>query len=53
MTTADLRLWAPSTTTLADDLVTEDEIYTGKHRKPGTRALSLLRMMYRPRHRAR
>jgi hypothetical protein len=41
--------WTPS----AAGLVTEDEDYTGRHRKPGIRSLSLLRMFYTPRHRSR
>ncbi|MBN9618333.1 MAG: hypothetical protein J0H43_01135, partial [Actinobacteria bacterium] len=40
--------WTPS----AAGLATEDEEYVGKHRKPGGRTLSLLRMFYTPRHRA-
>jgi hypothetical protein len=38
--------WTPS----AAGLVTEDEEYVGKHRKPGLRVLSLFRMFYTPRH---
>ncbi len=41
--------WTPS----AAGLATEDEVYTGRHRKPGRRSLSMLQMFYRPRHRAR
>jgi hypothetical protein len=41
--------WTPSTA----GLVTEDEDYTGRHRKPGGRSLALLRMFYSPRHRRR
>ena len=55
MTTADLR-WTPArsvSSTPLEDLVSEDS-YIGRHRKQGTtRALSMMRMMYRPRHRAR
>lgn len=51
MTTAD-RIdfgWsaAPATVALPDE-----DTYVGKHRKPGGRSLSLLRMLYKPRHRA-
>jgi hypothetical protein len=41
--------WSPS----AAGLVTEDEVYNGRHRRPGGRALSFMRMFYTPRHRAR
>ncbi|MFN2561204.1 MAG: hypothetical protein ABR571_07915 [Jatrophihabitans sp.] len=41
--------WTPS----AAGLATEDETYTGRHRKPGSRSLSLMRMFYAPRHRSR
>lgn len=41
--------WTPS----AAGLVTEGEDYIGKHRKPGARGLSLLRMFYTPKHRVR
>jgi hypothetical protein len=41
--------WTPS----AAGLVIEDEEYVGRHRKPGVRRLSLLRMFYAPRHRRR
>lgn len=41
--------WTPS----AAGLVTEDDAYTGRHRKPGLRTLSPLRMLYRARHRRR
>jgi hypothetical protein len=54
VTTADLR-WTPAPSAASatlDDLVGEDS-YTGKHRKAGLRSLSVMRMMYRPRHRAR
>jgi hypothetical protein len=40
--------WSPS----AAGLVTDDEAYVGRHRRPGARSLSLLRMFYTPRHRA-
>ncbi|HZY76298.1 MAG TPA: hypothetical protein VFE40_08255 [Jatrophihabitantaceae bacterium] len=56
MTTADLR-WTPAPSvssapsTPLDDVV--DDSYTGRHRKPGARSISVMRMMYRPRHRAR
>jgi hypothetical protein len=40
--------WTPSTAGLA----TEEE-YVGKHRKPGPRLVSILRMFYAGRHRAR
>jgi len=40
--------WAPS----AAGLVTEDDEYVGKHRKPGMRTLSVLRMFYSGKHRA-
>ena len=39
--------WSPS----AAGLVTEDETYVGRHRKPGVRRLAFLRMFYTPRHR--
>ncbi len=42
------RPWTPS----AAGLVDEDTDYVGRHRKPGGRGLSLLRMFYAPRHRA-
>jgi len=54
VTTADLR-WTPAPSAASatlEDLVGEDS-YTGKHRKAGIRSLSVMRMMYRPRHRAR
>lgn len=41
--------WTPS----AAGLATEDEIYVGRHRKPGSRSRSLRHMMYRARHRTR
>jgi hypothetical protein len=41
--------WSPS----AAGLVTDDEDYIGRHRRPGGRSMSLLRMFYSPRHRAR
>jgi hypothetical protein len=41
--------WTPS----AAGLVTDDQDYAGKHRRPGARGLSLLRMFYVPKHRAR
>jgi hypothetical protein len=41
--------WTPS----AAGLATEDETYTGRHRKPTGRSLSLMRMFYTPRHRSR
>lgn len=41
--------WSPS----AAGLAIEDDEYVGKHRKPGIRPLGLLRMFYKPRHRAR
>jgi hypothetical protein len=41
--------WTPS----AAGIATEDEEYVGKHRKPGGRSLSLLRMFYTGKHRAR
>jgi hypothetical protein len=39
--------WTPSSA----GLVTDDEEYTGRHRKPGGRTFSLTRMFYSPRHR--
>jgi hypothetical protein len=39
--------WTPS----AAGLVTEDETYLGKHRRPGLRRLSVLAMFYTGRHR--
>ncbi len=59
MTTADLR-WAPATAPSATidhpvgdlDSAEGADTYVGKHRKPGARSLSILRMLYRPRHRA-
>ena len=53
MTTADLR-WTPATASSAtiDRPFADAEDYIGRHRKPGARSLSVLRMMYRPRHRA-
>ena len=54
MTTADridplgYRSWAPSQSAVLDD----DAAYAGKHRRPGVRSFSLLRMFYSPRHRA-
>jgi hypothetical protein len=41
--------WTPS----AAGLVTEGERYVGKHRKPGARSLSVLRMFYTGKHRTR
>jgi hypothetical protein len=41
--------WSPS----AAGLVTDDETYVGKHRKPGSRLLALRAMFYVGRHRAR
>jgi hypothetical protein len=41
--------WTPS----AAGLVTDDETYVGRHRKPHARALSLRAMFYTARHRAR
>jgi hypothetical protein len=41
--------WTPS----AAGLVTDDESYVGRHRKPGGRGLSLTRMFYFARHRRR
>ncbi|MGH3262134.1 MAG: hypothetical protein ACRDNS_09085 [Trebonia sp.] len=51
MTTAErfdagFRAWSPTT-------AAGDQVYVGKHRKPGGRALSILRMFHRPKHRAR
>ena len=42
--------WTPSTAGLVTE---DDEPYVGKHRKPGGRFLSVFRMFYSPRHRAR
>jgi hypothetical protein len=39
--------WSPSVTGIG---VTEDELYTGRHRKTGARGLGLLRMFHRARH---
>jgi hypothetical protein len=39
--------WTPS----AAGLVTEEDAYTGRHRKPGGRTMSLMRLFYLPRHR--
>ena len=39
--------WTPS----AAGLATEDEVYVGKHRKPGIRRLAVFAMFYSPRHR--
>ena len=53
MTTADridplgYRSWAP-----AQSAVLDEQTYTGKHRRPGIRSFSPLRMFYSPRHRA-
>ena len=41
--------WTPSTS----GLITEDETYVGKHRKPSGRSFSLTRMFYSPKHRTR
>lgn len=41
--------WTPS----AAGLVTDDETYVGRHRKPGIRRLTFARMFYTPRHRNR
>jgi hypothetical protein len=41
------RPWSPSATGIG---VTEDEAYTGRHRKTGMRRLGLLRMFYAARH---
>jgi hypothetical protein len=41
--------WTPSTS----GLITEDEAYVGKHRRPGGRGFSFTRMFYAPKHRAR
>lgn len=59
MTTADLR-WVPAAAPSAtidrpvadSDAVEDVDSYVGRHRKPGGRSLSVLRMLYRPRHRA-
>jgi hypothetical protein len=52
VTTADLR-WTPTHSSVTLDGAIEDEIYVGRHRKAGARSLSVMRMMYRPRHRRR
>lgn len=59
MTTVDrveFRAWPPASAatpaTVGTHAATDEELYVGKHRKPGARALSLLRMFYSPRHRA-
>ena len=39
--------WTPSASGLETEV--EDD-YVGRHRKPGGRGLSMLRMFYRPRH---
>jgi hypothetical protein len=44
----DFRTWAPPVSVVDDDAA-----YLGRHRRAGARALSLLRMFYRPRHRMR
>jgi hypothetical protein len=41
--------WTPSSA----GLVTDDEDYIGRHRKPGSRGFSLTRMFYTAKHRAR
>jgi hypothetical protein len=43
--------WTPSTAGLGS-VVTEDDEYIGRHRRPGGRTLSLLRMFYTGKHRA-
>lgn len=53
MTTADridpgaYRAWSPAV------VITDEDEYVGKHRRPGLRMLSLSRMFYTPRHLAR
>jgi hypothetical protein len=39
--------WTPS----AAGLVTEDEAYVGRHRRPGGKTLSVMRMFYSGKHR--
>jgi hypothetical protein len=41
--------WSTPTATI---VLPDDESYVGKHRKSGMRGLSVLRMFYKPRHRA-
>ncbi len=40
--------WTPSTSGLG---ITDDEIYQGRHRKPGAKSFSWRRMFYTARHR--
>jgi hypothetical protein len=41
--------WSPT----AAGLVTDEGEYVGRHRKPGVRGFSLLRMFYAPKHRVK
>jgi hypothetical protein len=41
--------WLPS----AAGIGTDEDVYVGKHRKPGTRRLSLTAMLYTGKHRRR
>lgn len=41
--------WSPSTAGIA----TEDEVYVGRHRKPGMKRLSFTAMFHTGKHRAR
>ena len=41
--------WTPSTS----GLITEDEEYVGRHRRPSSRGFSFTRMFYAPKHRLR
>jgi hypothetical protein len=41
--------WTPS----AAGLALEDELYIGKHRKPGARRLAIFAMLYTAKHRRR
>jgi len=45
--------WSPSKAGFESAGVTDEEQYTGRHRKPSGRSFSLTRMFYVPRHRGR
>jgi hypothetical protein len=42
--------WTPSSAGLVTD---DEQDYVGRHRKPGGRGLSIMRMFYVPKHRLR
>jgi hypothetical protein len=44
--------WTPSSAGFQSGAVTDGEEYVGKHRRPGVRGFSLVRMFYTPKHRS-